>query len=101
MSDYQALSNANDLSDPSNRPEWDGMWDCPSCGDHTGNMVKHDEPLKDCLDHIDGGDLREYVRREVLFLNQKIALLEAKLKDNKKLFDDISKTASECLERNR
>ena len=72
MSDYQARSIANDMSDPSNHPEWDGEWDCPECSDHTGNMVKHDEPLKDCLDHIEDGDLREHMRASKTYLDERI-----------------------------
>jgi len=44
--------------------DWDGEWDCPESNDHTGNMVVPDEPLKDCLDHVEDEDLREYIRKE-------------------------------------
>lgn len=77
---------------PANEREndWDGLHECPECGDRTGNMVNHDEPLIDCLDHIEDGDLREYARKEtrevyhrhykrIVELNTRIASLEGQI----------------------
>ncbi len=52
--------------------EWDGCWDCPECGYRAENMVKHDEPLRDCLDHVEDGDLRGYARKELEKLGNKV-----------------------------
>lgn len=129
MSDYQERSMHSDPNSPVNRPDWDEMWDCPECGDHTGNMVKEDEPLKDCLDHIEDGDLREHVRAEYAFhkrgwatkdariyeLEKKVTELEscvrykeghieelqAQIAASKQTFDDCTRIAAECLERHK
>jgi len=88
MSDYQEKSYHSDPNSPVNQPDWDGEWDCPECGDHCSNAFKEDEPIKDCLDHIEDGDLRHYIRLErakhegqIIALNTVIAKKDGQLND--------------------
>lgn len=116
---HMAHSRPNDKTDPANWKDWDGQHECPECGDRCHNLVKEDEPIKDCLDHIEDGDLREHFRKELSEVydrhykrvvglndtirekNARIEELESRLRYQSGAFGEISQIAAECLERNR
>lgn len=127
MSDYQAQTRANDKSDPRNWPDDNYIRHCRECEediriDPTGQEV-HVEEYDSCCQHLSTvEELREYASEKVLEIKRlqkrfkereeellsrcryqeaHVEELQSKLAASKRVFDEMSQMASECLERNR
>lgn len=71
---------------------WDGKFLCPECEERESNLYLSDEPLRDCLDHMDRDDIAEEARskrEELKALNKKY---DAKLSETRAFRSRLGRT---------
>jgi len=76
----------------------DEGYTCPECGDSgLENFFREDEPIIDCLDHIEDGDVRHEARQMIKALGEEVDRLRRSNRIYRMGVNDLERQARELL----